>query len=716
MARDACEKFVGPMPVDEFLLEFVPEATEVRPADKIMFLAPSVSQNEDYFIRAIEASGLCPKLKFINTTTRPDGQYGLKPDISIYSDNHLPDDLETERWKTLDLWVEKKNSDDDIFRTVDEMRRKVSPVERHIKPSKAAYKICGQLLSYASALHHSQFRVFTFAVVLFGDSGRLLRWDRSGIIYTESFNWAKKPDTLFEFFWRLNFLSDVDRGYDTTVTSVTDDEVEVALNKLKTYEGLENVQASDLHQFLVHDDHTTDGQPGRYIAPSPIWDTEALFGRSTFGYIAYDVASTDLVYLKDFWRTDLPDIQKEGDVYRELHNAQVPHIPTLGRAGDVPLSPDHVNALSFAVQRTKTRDYVGREWCPGRPCVERYVHYRLVLKTLGRPLNTFRSTRQLCEAIRDAIEAHTAAYEKAQILHRDVSAGNIMIADDGSGMLIDWDLSKKVIKDVDEKARSHSRTGTWQFISISRLCDPSIRPHEVSDDLESFFWVLLYEVVKCRNVRGVNLSKKLQGVFDQYSNRDGNVTGGTGKHDCLNNAHLGPLIILDLVDTPCRDIIEELRALFRDFYLHDTTGHDLNSNTLLIAKCLRESDPKVKDARERLSSSQWILDMINRHLASKWNVDDDGSLYKILLRPNPSASRKRKRKAPSDDDKREPFDKIPKGRLRPSGSVRSGGGSSSRSRGHHRGSPLTTSSSRSASHPTYSSLLSHGSNLNPGAG
>jgi hypothetical protein len=50
MARDACEKFVGPMPVDEFLLEFVPEATEVRPADEIMFPAHSVSQNEDDFV------------------------------------------------------------------------------------------------------------------------------------------------------------------------------------------------------------------------------------------------------------------------------------------------------------------------------------------------------------------------------------------------------------------------------------------------------------------------------------------------------------------------------------------------------------------------------------------------------------------------------------------------------------------------------------------
>ena len=78
------------------------------------------------------------------------------------------------------------------------------------------------------------------------------------------------------------------------------------------------------------------------------------------------------MYLKDFWRTDLPGIQKERDVYRELHDARVPNIPVLGSAGDVPLSPDHVNVLQFAVQRTKTQDYVkgsrlGYEWCPGRP-------------------------------------------------------------------------------------------------------------------------------------------------------------------------------------------------------------------------------------------------------------------------------------------------------------------------------------------------------------
>jgi hypothetical protein len=38
------------MPVDEFLLEFVPEAAEKRPANEISFSDPSVSQKEQTFV------------------------------------------------------------------------------------------------------------------------------------------------------------------------------------------------------------------------------------------------------------------------------------------------------------------------------------------------------------------------------------------------------------------------------------------------------------------------------------------------------------------------------------------------------------------------------------------------------------------------------------------------------------------------------------------
>lgn len=47
--------------------------------------------------------------------------------------------------------------------------------------------------------------------------------------------------------------------------------------------------------------------------------------------------------------------------------------------------------------------------------------------------------------------------------------------------------------------------------------DPWSRPHELSDDLESFFWVLMYEVVCHRNDRHRDLPKIIREVFDQQS-------------------------------------------------------------------------------------------------------------------------------------------------------------------------------------------------------
>jgi RIO-like serine/threonine protein kinase len=55
--------------------------------------------------------------------------------------------------------------------------------------------------------------------------------------------------------------------------------------------------------------------------------------------------------------------------------------------------------------------------------------------------------------------AHTAAYNKARILHQDISSENILITEEGTGILIDWDLSTKVKgQDADAKPKRHSRT------------------------------------------------------------------------------------------------------------------------------------------------------------------------------------------------------------------------------------------------------------------
>ncbi|KAI9444193.1 hypothetical protein H4582DRAFT_1069617 [Lactarius indigo] len=679
MAFDACEKFVGPMPVDSFLKEFVSGAQKKRPTATINFAHETVSQNENEFIQLIEDAGLCPHLKFVNTTHRISAN--LKPDIAIYSgtDRNNPSTHSGSQpsldWTAVDLWIENKNSNDDVFRDLDKMKKEAAAnqdLKSHLRWTKGAYRVSGQLIAYTSAIHRSQFRVFSFSVVLFGNTGRLLRWDRSGVIYTASFDWTTQPDTLFEFLWRLNFLSDVKRGYDTTVTSVGGDEAEEALSKLRTYQGLENVAKEDLHKFLVRDDRTPNGQIKYYIAPSAMWDSEALFGRSTFGYIAYDPETRNLVYLKDFWRTDRDGIEKEGDVYRELHDAQVTNIAKLGLAGDVPLSPECGLTDSSAVQRTMTQEFVkGNHWCPGQPRVDPYVHYRLVLETLGESVYTFRSTRELCQVIRDAIIAHTQAYERVGILHRDVSAGNILITKEGSGILIDWDLSKKVVRDGSGKQRQHSRTGTWQFISIARLRDPSARPHEVSDDLESFFWVLLYLVVKCKSPGKLDLSKEMQNVFDQNEDMDddGIIRGGRGKICCLGQKDLGGAIVGSLIETPCKDIIEELRSLFNNLYRHVDPPLDTAPSMKLGIKSKRDRDAQVQDALEKLRSSEEVLAIIDKHLDSRWDkswdVKNDGSLYKVKFRPDPAMSRNR-RKRKAEDDGGKDFNERRRGRFPPS--------------------------------------------------
>jgi hypothetical protein len=85
--------------------------------------------------------------------------------------------------------------------------------------------------------------------------------------------------------------------------------------------------------------------------------------------------------------------KRKGTFIANFTKAQVPNIAEMDRAGDVRLISHHdgeVRVTAGAVQRTRTQDYLGHEWCPGRPRVKPSVHYRLVLKTLGSSLNPYK--------------------------------------------------------------------------------------------------------------------------------------------------------------------------------------------------------------------------------------------------------------------------------------------------------------------------------------
>ncbi|KAF8798322.1 hypothetical protein BYT27DRAFT_7177818, partial [Phlegmacium glaucopus] len=110
--------------------------------------------------------------------------------------------------------------------------------------------------------------------------------------------------------------------------------------------------------------------------------------------------------------------------------------------------------------------------------------------------------------------AHTEAFEKAGILHRDVSVGNIIINDRG-GLLIDWDLSRD-IDDLDKISRQPFRTGTWQFIAARLLQARESAVHTAADDWESFFHVLSWVVLRFtrHGLTSARLTNELRNTYD----------------------------------------------------------------------------------------------------------------------------------------------------------------------------------------------------------
>ncbi|KAI0265150.1 hypothetical protein BC834DRAFT_880302, partial [Gloeopeniophorella convolvens] len=392
------ERFVGPMPVALLLDEFVPEAPKQRPKDKITFY-PSVFSKEADFINAIHDAGLCPDIRLVDTSHHSMDR--LEPDISVISRAHafanLPDGktlLSHVNWETVELWIEN-NPRGSFIRDVDEMLQEGRNPACHIKWGHEAFQTCDQFVAYAEAIHKSQFRTFSFSIGIFGESCHLFRWDRSGFIYTEPINWVKvSGSALFEFLWRFNFLSPAERGHDPTVCPAEESEAEEALPFLRRHPGMEQTDAGDLYKILVPDDDNSQVEPRFYITPRAIWRTEFLTGRAAFGYIAYDPKKRQLIYLKDFWRVDDPGMQKEGDIYRKLHDAKVPNIAELGPAGDVSVTLEGPHGSTLpSTQRTRTQEFVTRagryHWCPGNPVVGPFVHYRLVLETVGVPLSHF---------------------------------------------------------------------------------------------------------------------------------------------------------------------------------------------------------------------------------------------------------------------------------------------------------------------------------------
>ncbi|KAI0660080.1 hypothetical protein C8Q70DRAFT_978092 [Cubamyces menziesii] len=138
----------------------------------------------------------------------------------------------------------------------------------------------------------------------------------------------------------------------------------------------------------------------------------------------------------------------------------------------------------------------------------------------GRPLSHFRNTNELVRAIRDAIREHRLAVEQEGVLHCQVGSGSILVVDralpnsalvgTSTSVLLDFDYP-----DVQGDSSLHHSPGmdkpeqvplgNYQRSTQGTYCSTAIDlldtaneylTHDTCHDLESFFWVLVWIVLR----------------------------------------------------------------------------------------------------------------------------------------------------------------------------------------------------------------------------
>ncbi|KAJ7585166.1 hypothetical protein C8J56DRAFT_892821 [Mycena floridula] len=457
----------------------------------------------------------------------------LAPDMSLYPKAVATKAIENARRTQFDhmlMWIELKlNREHHPF--LDPIpgtgeytdREKTEFVSEDIEHK----NVRGQLISYATELNSRQNRLHQFSLYISNDEVRFYRWDQAGVIVSEGFSYAQNSELLVEFLWRFSHLSPKDQGSDPTISAPTDDEEKLAKSKLAAWE----VKGLERAVWKVHVEDPETKKRHDVLIWHALSERDSVVGRGTRGYPCVDIESGNVMFLKDYWRDH--STVAESLTIKLLNSKQVQYAPTFVCGGDIP------------GQETDTQNFLREKWRCAEPADERgeavrqRFHHRLLLKEVGNRLNDFQSSKQLHVVVLHAIICHEQAVGKCKILHRDISGGNILIQTNGDG-LIDWDLARPLVELL-EGSKQFERTGTWQYMSVGLLAEPS-KVHEVADDLESFVHVQMHHALCyiASSLDKSNLHQLVTQIYNEYvANPDtGEVKGGNHKRLFVTNPQI----------------------------------------------------------------------------------------------------------------------------------------------------------------------------------
>ncbi|KAF8824705.1 hypothetical protein HHX47_DHR7000313 [Lentinula edodes] len=118
---------------------------------------------------------------------------------------------------------------------------------------------------------------------------------------------------------------------------------------------------------------------------------------------------------------------------------------------------------------------------------------RGIIMEESHPLSSLETERECAQVFYDIVQCHHWIWKYPQILHRDISEGNIMVREKNGqkyGVLNDWDLASW-LNTQNEVSTSKFRMGTKPYMAHEQHSSDWQGPHRFRHDLESVFYVIL---------------------------------------------------------------------------------------------------------------------------------------------------------------------------------------------------------------------------------
>ncbi|KAI0631832.1 hypothetical protein C8Q77DRAFT_165145 [Trametes polyzona] len=428
-----------------------------------------------------------------------------------------------------------------------------------------------QVANYAR-LHLSArpFSIFSVSLMIFGDKFCLCIFDRLGGLVSPVFDMWHDLGMLVRVVWNMTcVLTDEELGRDPSVS--------LHLNP--------DISSANEVIYRIHSVDESGHRRDWCTQDALIWTSLSLFGRGTTIWrvraLSQDGSPTGPVrIMKTSWRSSRRN--PESDAYQVIEtikryssNAGQPlTITEWVSGGDVTVE----NKVNGEMETITTHYLRGAFYPEGEETV---ILHRMILAPEGRPIWEYDDEGELLQAFIDVLKAHKALAEGG-LLHRDISAGNVLLymrnnpgPGGAVGFLTDFDFAQisevhafpqqpvatpvkpdraygnipSRLNDPDmvrkkrgfiDFERGAPMTGMLQFMSRDALkarknCDTQFKA-TAKDDVESFFWVLWYALLRHlvdQNGGDLKERKTVNTIFKQEF-------GGTTTENILQLRNAGP--------------------------------------------------------------------------------------------------------------------------------------------------------------------------------